>query len=103
MTWKTTALIGASWLALAAPALAQQAAAPADARAQRISELEQRLSDLEAQLQDLKAGTAADSADIRRIQSDAPQVAVTNGRPVITTSDATQRFECAVVKASRPG
>lgn len=92
MTWKTTALIGASWLALAAPALSQQAAAQADARAQRISELEQRLSDLEAQLQDLKAGTAADSADIRRIQSDAPQVALTNGRPVITTSDATQRF-----------
>jgi phosphate-selective porin OprO/OprP len=92
MTLKS--VLGASWLALATPALAQQAArtAPTDGREQRIEQLEERLTEIQAELEDLKARTTADSADIRRIQSEAPQVVVNNGRPTITTADASQRF-----------
>ncbi len=46
MKLKASALIGASWLALAGVALAQQT--PPDERERRIQELEQRLADIEA-------------------------------------------------------
>ncbi|MBL8542582.1 MAG: hypothetical protein JNJ63_02135 [Hyphomonadaceae bacterium] len=85
------ALFGASWLALTGAAFAQEASTP-DERAARIAALEQRLADLEAQLADLKESTAADSADVRRIQTEAPQVTLNNARPTIATSDNQFRF-----------
>ncbi len=85
------ALLGASWLALTGAAFAQEASNP-DERAARIEALEQRLADLEAQLADLKESTAADSADVRRIQTEAPQVTLNNARPSFATSDNQFRF-----------
>src|SRR5262249_46984307 len=88
MRVRDVALVGASWLAFTGAALAQQAAPDAEAqRAARIADLEQRLADLEAQLQDLKQSTAADTADVRRIQTTAPQVSLANARPTFATPD----------------
>lgn len=92
MKLKTLATIGASWLALASVAAAQQAAQPADERERRIQELEQRLADIEAQLNDLKASSAADVADVRRVASEAPVVTVANGRPAIASANGDFRF-----------
>ena len=93
MLSKKIAVAGASWLALAGSALAQEAPADTpDSRAARIATLEARLAEIEAQLADLKESTAADSTDVRRIQSEAPQVTVANGRPAVSTSDGQFRF-----------
>ncbi|MET0182693.1 MAG: porin [Caulobacterales bacterium] len=88
MNKKTVMALGASWLALTGAAYAEQAPSltPAEREA-RIQALEQRLQDLETQLSDLKESTSADSADIRRLQTDAVQVTVNNGRPQFATSD----------------
>ncbi|HVY86552.1 MAG TPA: porin [Caulobacterales bacterium] len=95
MSVRTWAALGASWLALAGVAAAQQAnepvqtnrVTPEDPRDARIRDLEHRLEDIEAALNDLKASTAADSADIRTIQSSAPQVTLNNGRPTFASAD----------------
>ncbi|MGE0827782.1 MAG: OprO/OprP family phosphate-selective porin [Hyphomonadaceae bacterium] len=86
MNIRTAALLGASWLAFAGAAAAQEAQTPEDAAA-RIQQLEERLAALEAQLTDLKESTSADAADVRRIQTEAPQVQLQNGRPTIRTAD----------------
>lgn len=82
-------LAGASWLALAGLAAAQPLTD--QQRAARIQELEARLAAIETQLEDLKESTAADSADIRRIQGEAPRVTLDNGRPTIATADGSFR------------
>ncbi|MES1199729.1 MAG: porin [Pseudomonadota bacterium] len=89
----TAALLGASWLALAGVASAQTAQTE-DARDARIHALEDQLNAIQAQLNDLKASTAADSADIRTIQSSAPAVTLANGRPTIATADG--NFKVAI-------
>jgi len=91
MKFKTAAALGASWLAIAGAAEAQAPADTAEARAARIQELEQRLEALETQLLDLKEGVASDSADIRRIQGEAVQVTVNNGRPTFATPNGAFR------------
>lgn len=87
MKLKASALMGVSWLALAGTASAQAEQGPAshsaqapDPRAAQVQALEQRLAEIETQLEDLKASTAAETSDIRRIQSDAPQTSFANGR-----------------------
>lgn len=92
MRTKNVALLGMSWLALTGAAFAQTNDDAAEERAARIEALEARLAEIEAQLADLKESTAADASDIRRIQAEAPQVAVSNGRPTITTADNNFRF-----------
>lgn len=88
MKSKAVLALGASLLAMAGVAEAQEGRpATAAEREARIQALEQRLQELETQLSDLKASTAADSADIRRIQTDAVQVTVNNGRPAFASSD----------------
>ncbi len=91
---------GASLLALAGAAHAQEAVktatgAPApDPRDERIAALEQALSDIQSQLADLKAGAAADVADVRRVQAEAPVLDLKNGRPTFSTADG--KFKVAV-------
>jgi phosphate-selective porin OprO/OprP len=99
MSLKITALIGASWLAIGGPAFAQQApaqpsqsSAQTDDREQRLEALEQHLEELQAEIADLKASTAADSSDIRRIQSTAPQTTINNGRPTFAAADGSSRL-----------
>ncbi len=92
MKLKTTVLIGASWLALAGSAFAQQAPASADERDRRIHELEQRLADIEVQLEDLKASASADVAEVRRVAGEQPAVTLANGRPSIASADGNFRF-----------
>lgn len=98
MSLRSAILFGASSLALISTAAAQEASAPlatappVDAREARIQELEQRLQALEGQLQDLKASTTSDSRDVRRIQAEAPQITLSNARPVIATADGKSRF-----------
>ncbi len=92
MKLKTTVLIGASWLALAGSAFAQQAPASADERDRRIQELEQRLADIEVQLEDLKASASADVAEVRRVAGEQPAVTLANGRPSIASADGNFRF-----------
>ena len=87
------AALGASWLALAGAAFAQDAPQTDADRAARIQALESRLSELEAQLNDLKASTTADSSDIRRIQTQAPQVTLSSGRPSFATADGQFRAQ----------
>jgi len=85
--------MGLSWLALSGAAWAQSANEPTDDRAARIAALEQRLAEIEAQLADLRQSTAAESADdVRRVQAQAPQVTLNNGRPTITSADNSFRF-----------
>lgn len=96
MKLKMALVAGASALVGLSSAAAQTATPPQqsseDARDRRIRELEERLETLSEQLQDLKASTASDSRDIRRIQSDAPAVTLSNARPVIATADGKNRF-----------
>ncbi|HWA01228.1 MAG TPA: porin [Caulobacterales bacterium] len=100
MSVRTLAMFGASWLALAGAAAAQQAsepiqtnqAAPADPRDARIRELERRLEDIEGRLNDLKASTAAESQDIRTTLSSAPQTSINNGRAAFATADGSQKL-----------
>lgn len=86
----TAALMGASWLAMAGVAGAQPASE--DAKTAQIEDLEARLAAIEAQLADLKASTAADSADVRRVQTQALQITLDNGRPTIATADGGAKF-----------
>lgn len=92
MSPKTSALIGASWLALAGAATAQDSPTSPPDREARIQQLEQRLSEIQAQLDDLKASSAADVAEVRRVASAQPTVTVATGRPVIASSDGDFRF-----------
>lgn len=92
MQKRAIAALGVSWLALAGGALAQEAPQTDADRAARIQALEERLADLETQLNDLKESTAADSSDIRRVQTQAPQVTINNGRPTIASADGNFRF-----------
>jgi phosphate-selective porin OprO and OprP len=85
MKFRAAAALGASWIALAGVAAAQAPAA--NSREAQIQALEQRLNDLEAQLADLKESSAADSADVRRIQTEATQVTLANGRPAFASAD----------------
>jgi phosphate-selective porin OprO/OprP len=100
MALKKVLIAGASFMALASAANAQDAVstatgAPAgDARDARINALEQALSDIQAQLADLKAGAAADVAEVRRVQAEAPVLDVKNGRPTFSTADG--KFKVAV-------
>lgn len=100
MAFKKALIAGASLMALASAANAQDAVstttgAPAgDARDARINALEQALSDIQAQLADLKAGAAADVAEVRRVQAEAPVLDVKNGRPTFSTADG--KFKVAV-------
>lgn len=94
MRLRTLAALSASWLALAGVAAAQDAALTDEARDARIRELEQRLEELATQLSDLKESSAADSADIRRLQTEGTQVTVNNGRPTFTSGDG--QFRAAI-------
>lgn len=87
MRLKTLATVGASWLALAGAASAQDAAQPDEARARTIEALEARLNELEAQLEDLKASSSADVAEVRRVAAEQPVVTIANGRPTIASAD----------------
>ena len=93
---KTTACIGASWLALAGAAFAQQSPAPpADARETRIRELEARVAEIESELQHLRAEDAARTAQAPGSapqQQQAPTISVVNGRPTITSANNEFRF-----------
>lgn len=90
---KFSALIGASWIALAGAAAAQDATtAPPTNRDARIQQLEARLAELEAQLEDLKASSSADVAEVRRVANTQPVVTVTNGRPTIASPEGDFRF-----------
>lgn len=92
MKLKTLAAVGASWIALASVAAAQQAAQPVDERERRIQELEQRLADIETQLSDLKASASADVAEVRRVATEQPVVTVANGRPTVASANGDFRF-----------
>lgn len=87
MKLKLAIAAGASWLALTGTAYAQE-----DPRDALIRELAARLEAVEAQLGELKESSAADVADIRRIQAEAPQVTLANARPQLTMSDGSARF-----------
>ena len=89
MLRKTSALVGASWLALAGIASAQTTDA---AREARIEALEQALADIQAQLNDLKESSSADVAEVRRVASEQPVVAIANGRPTIASANNEFRF-----------
>ena len=96
---KTAAFAGASWLAFLGAASAQEAiqtqhpAPGVDPRDARIHELEERLEAIEAQIEDLKESSAADTAEIRRVQAAAPATTLANGRPTIALSgDPNQRI-----------
>lgn len=93
MKFRAAAALGASWLALSGVGAAQ---APTDeaARAAQIRALEQRLNELEAQLADLKESSAADAADVRRIQTEAVQTTIANGRPTFASADG--QFRAAI-------
>jgi phosphate-selective porin OprO/OprP len=94
----------ASLLCAAAPAALAQAVATARAPASGISEeqalalsarldaLEKRNEELEAQIVDLKAQTAGSAQAIRETQAAQPAVALSNGRPTITTPDGAFKF-----------
>lgn len=89
---KLSALLGASWIAVAGAAGAQDASpAPAD-RDARIQQLETRLAEIQAQLDDLKASSAADVAEVRRVAGDQPTVTLANGRATIASADGDFRF-----------
>lgn len=114
MDLRTALVVGASSLAMLSPAAAQTPpASPAteDARETRIRELEERVEALAAQIQDMKASQASDSQDIRRIQSEAPQVTLNNARPQIATADGKSRvairgvfqFDAANYEQESPG
>lgn len=89
MKVREAVLLGASWLAFTGAATAQELTP--EQREQRLLELESRLADLEGQINDLRESAAADAADIRRIQTEAPAVTLANGRPTIATSDGAFR------------
>src|SRR5262245_61283253 len=93
---KTTARIGASWLALAGAALAQQSPAPADARETRIRELEARVAEIESELQQLREQEAARpvqaQAPASTPQQTQPTISVANGRPTIASANGDFRF-----------
>ncbi len=94
VTWRTGAILGASWLALAGGAGAQEAPTTPLTQAQRdalITQLSERLTELEAQLADLKQSSAAEVADVRRVQSEGVQVTLANGRPTFATADGAFR------------
>lgn len=108
-------VLGAASLTLLGNAAAQTPVAPAaateDARDAKIRELEERLEALAAQVADLKASAASDSQDIRRIQSEAPQVTLNNARPQFATADGKSRvairgvfqFDAANYEQESPG
>lgn len=89
MLRKTSALVGASWLAFAGIASAQTTDA---AREARIEALEQALADIQAQLNDLKESSSADVAEVRRVASEQPVVTIANGRPTIASANNEFRF-----------
>jgi phosphate-selective porin OprO/OprP len=93
---KGIGLIGASWLALAGAAAAQEvptpAQSPADAREARIQALEARLAEIQLQLDDLKESSAADVQEVRRVASEQPVITLANGRPTVATADGQFRF-----------
>lgn len=91
MNLKQAAVLGASWLALAGMAEAQQAQLTPEERDARIQALEARLAELETQLNDLKESSAADVADVRRVQGEAVQVTLNNARPTFATPDGAFR------------
>lgn len=94
MDFRKAIVLGASSIAMLSPATAQTppaAATAEDAREARIRELEARLEALAAQIADLKASSVSDRQNIRRIQSEAPQVTLNNARPQIATADGKNR------------
>ena len=101
MDIRTAALVAALGLGFATDAVAQQTTTQqqqsASEIAAQIDALQQRLQALEAQLEDLKASTAADLADVRRVQGDATQVTVANGRPTFATADGQFRASIRVL------
>lgn len=93
MIARNAALIGASWLAAAAAAFAQQAPpATGEERVARIAALEARIAEIEAELEELKENADSRAADIQRVEAEAPQVTLSNGRPSIATADGQFRF-----------
>lgn len=92
MPARTIALFGASWLALAGVAQAQEAPGTPQTREAQIRSIEARLAELEAELAELKESAAAEAADERRVQTEAPQVTLSNARPALATADGQFRF-----------
>lgn len=95
---KATAYIGASWLALAGAAFAQQSSPPSDAREARIRQLEARVAEIESELQQLRTEEAAhppqtqSPAHAPPQQPAQPAISVANGRPTVTSSNGDFRF-----------
>lgn len=100
MAFKNALIAGASLMALAGVANAEEAVKTAtgapspDARDERIFALERALADIQTQLADLKAGSAADVAEVRRVQEEAPKLDLKNGRPTFATADG--KFKVAI-------
>lgn len=93
--FRASALIGASWMALAGAAMAQT---PPDAREARIRELEARVAQIESELQQLREDEAAHAvvpaATAATVAAPPqPTVTVANGRPTITSADGDFRFQ----------
>jgi phosphate-selective porin OprO/OprP len=114
MTVRKALVLGAASFALLGTAAAQpptSSPTTEDARDARIRELEERLEALASQIADLKASSASESQDIRRIQSEAPQVTLNNARPQFATSDGKNRvaisgvfqFDAANYEQESPG
>jgi phosphate-selective porin OprO/OprP len=91
MNFKTTAILGASWLALASAAGAQTATS-ADSRDARIQQLEDSLAQIQSQLEDLRESQAANVADVRRVAAEQPVITLAGGRPTIATPDGQFKF-----------
>ncbi|MET0546318.1 MAG: porin [Caulobacterales bacterium] len=93
MSLQKALFAGASLFALAGAAHAQdvvtttKSSPTQDPRDARIQALEESLAAIQDQLADLKAGAAADVAEVRRVQSEAPIVDLKNGRPTFATAD----------------
>ncbi|MEQ1708447.1 MAG: porin [Terricaulis sp.] len=93
------ALLGASWLAFAGAAWAQD---PVEERLERIAALEAHLAEIETQIGELRERVAADAtAEAARDAAASAnntnanttvQVTLSNGRPTITSADGQSRF-----------
>lgn len=81
-------IASALWVALLTSAVVPTAnARPEDTTTLRIRSLEQQVQDLSAQVQDLKRSSADQYSDLRSQQSQSVKVAITNGRPTISSAD----------------
>jgi phosphate-selective porin OprO/OprP len=94
MRIREAAVLGASWLALAAPTWAQTA----DETIARVAALEAQLAQMQAELSTLREQAAEDataSAPTPQAQANStPQITLANGRPTIRSAD--ERFSFAL-------